>query len=53
MAVVFLVTGKTVGRCALEDIIDMALFADGVSVHTGQLKGRQVVVKGSRFPGCA
>ena len=53
MFIIFLVTGKACGRCALENIVGMTFFALRGGVHPGQLEGSQVVIKAGRSPGCA
>lgn len=39
------------GRCAFEDIIDVAFFASYIDVRPGQLEGRKVMVKSGGLPG--
>lgn len=48
--IIFIVAGGAVGWSTLVNIINMALQALHLAMRTGQLKGRELVVKGSRFP---
>ena len=51
MMIVFLMAIKTGGRCALEDIIDMTLFASHRGMCAQQFKSRETVVESGRRPG--
>ena len=50
---VILMAGGTVGRSALKDVVDMAPGTGCADMRTGQLEGRDVMVKRGRFPGRA
>ncbi len=50
MRVIFLMTGNALGGGTLEDFVDMAFLTDHVSMRTGQLEIRQVVVKFGGLP---
>ena len=50
MAIVFLVTGKTLRRRTFEDLINMTFFTDQVGMRTSQLKIRQVMIKFGWLP---
>ena len=54
LTVVFIVTavaGDTFLRRALKNVINMAAFAGGSDVCSGQLENREIVIKRSWFPG--
>ena len=51
MDVFNLMTGVTIGRRALEDVVDVAPGTVCIDMRTGQLESREVMVERSRLPG--
>ena len=49
--IILLMAGKTIGRGAFKDIIDMALFAQDSTMRSAQLKSCQGMIKCGWFPG--
>ena len=48
--IVLFMAGITILRCALENAIHMATRASHINVRASQLEGRQIMIKGGRFP---